>query len=434
MINIFDDIASRASQIDRPFLVSRENELSISNVIEKQRGAHLRRVKPGQIVALVGDFDSQSIADFLTLIERGAVVVPVTSQTASNHEYFFDVAGVEWIAQHGHLTRHKTEDSHFLVKKIRARESAGLVLFTSGTTGRPKAILHDFQPFLKRYQSPRPAYRTLAFLQFDHIGGINTLLHTMYNSGTVIVPSERSPAAVMSDCETFNVEVLPTTPTFLRMLWMSDFVPGGFPESLKIVTYGTERMDQETLDLLCKHLPNVEFRQTYGMSELGILRVKSLSRNSLFMKIGGEGVELKVEEGVLKIRSETRMMGYLNAGSPFDPEGWYDTKDLVEVRDGYVEIVGRVGDVINVGGLKFVPSEVERVALQFEGVRHAKAVGRPDPILGQHVELLLSVVGDYKQFQLRILRNFLAERLPSHMVPLRIIPNGVEISHRGKIL
>ena len=62
-------------------------------------------------------------------------------------------------------------------------------------------------------------------------------------------------------------------------------------------------MDQPTLDELCKLLPQVDFRQTFGMSELGILRVKSEARDSLFMKIGGEGVETRVVNNVLQIRS-----------------------------------------------------------------------------------------------------------------------------------
>jgi acyl-coenzyme A synthetase/AMP-(fatty) acid ligase len=406
----------------------------MADVIEKQTAPHLQDVERGQVVALIGDFDSQSIADLLTLMERGAVVVPLTTETRPDHEYFFDVAGVQWVAERGRLTERRASPTHPLIGELRARHTAGLVLFTSGTTGRPKGILHDLQPFLNRYRTPRPSYRTLGFLQFDHIGGINTLLHTMYNSGTIVVPSGRSPIQIMEDCDAFDVEVLPTTPTFLRMLWISGLVPGGVPDSLKIITYGTERMDQETLNLLCDNLSGVDFRQTYGMSELGILRVKSQARNSLFMKIGGEGVDWRVEDGVLMVRSESRMIGYLNAESPFDSEGWYDTKDLVEMQDGCVKIVGRVGDVINVGGLKFSPSEIERLALRFEGVRLAKAVGRPNPISGQHVELLLDVVGDDKLFETKALRDYLASRLPPHMVPLRIVSNGVKISHRTKVL
>jgi long-chain acyl-CoA synthetase len=123
------------------------------------------------------------------------------------------------------------------------------------------------------------------------------------------------------------------------------------------------------------------------MSELGIVRVKSEARDSLFMKIGGEGVETRVIDNVLEIRSKTRMVGYLNADSPFDSDGWYNSKDIVEERNGYYKITGRTSEVINVGGLKFMPSEVERVALQFAGVELVKAEGKPNPITGQHVEL-----------------------------------------------
>ena len=64
-------------------------------------------------------------------------------------------------------------------------------------------------------------------------------------------------------------------------------MPEKVPKYLKIITYGTERMDQPTLDALCEQLPKIDFRQTYGMTELGVVRVKSKARNSLFMKIGG---------------------------------------------------------------------------------------------------------------------------------------------------
>jgi long-chain acyl-CoA synthetase len=148
------------------------------------------------------------------------------------------------------------------------------------------------------------------------------------------------------------VEVLPTTPTFLRMMLMSGLIPAHVPASLKIITYGTERMDQPTLDALCAALPEVDFRQTFGMSELGIVRVKSEARNSLFMQIGGEGVKTRVVDGVLEIYSETRMLGYLNAPNPFDNDGWYNTKDQVVTRNGFYKVTGRSSDLINVGRLE----------------------------------------------------------------------------------
>ena len=167
------------------------------------------------------------------------------------------------------------------------------------------------------------------------------------------------------------------------------------------------------------------------MSELGIVRVSSLARDSLFMKVGGEGVETRVVDGVLQIRSQSRMLGYLNAPSPFDAEGWYDTKDMVEAQDGYYKVVGRTSDVINVGGLKFMASEVERAALEFPGVSLVKAFARSNPITGQHVELTVQPV-DGGVLDRDALLAFLKARLQPHMVPRRIRAEAVSVGHRFK--
>jgi acyl-CoA synthetase (AMP-forming)/AMP-acid ligase II len=284
---------------------------------------------------------------------------------------------------------------------------------------------------MQRFETPRPTLKTINFLLFDHIGGLNTLLHTLFNKGTVVAPSSRSVEDILDTCAEHEIEVLPTTPTFLRMMLMSGLIPDGFPKSLRIVTYGTERMDQPTLDALCELLPNVEFRQTFGMSELGIVRVKSESSNSLFMKVGGEGVETRVVDNVLEIRSNTRMLGYLNAESPFDDEGWYNTKDIVEERDGYYKVTGRTSEVINVGGLKFMASEVERVALQYEHVELAKAEAKPNPITGQHVELTVQSASNVEVDKVG-LKTFLSAQLPKHMMPKRIRVASVSVGHRFK--
>ena len=167
------------------------------------------------------------------------------------------------------------------------------------------------------------------------------------------------------------------------------------------------------------------------MTELGVVRVKSKARNSLFMKIGGEGVETRVVDSILEIRSKTRMLGYLNAESPFDKEGWYNTKDIVEEQNGFYKITGRLNEVINVGGLKFLASEVERVALQFDGVELAKAEAKSNPITGQHVELVVQPIEKIDIDQSK-LKAFLNKTLPNHMIPRRLKISSIKVSHRFK--
>lgn len=238
-------------------------------------------------------------------IDKNVILVPLTSDTKLQHEYFLKSALVDVVIEGCSVRRIEHDRKHDLIEKLRLKAHAELVLFSTGTTGRPKAILHDLTLFMRRFETRRPTLKTISFLLFDYIGGLNTLLHTLFNKGTVIALKSRSVGNILATCADHKVEVLPTTPTFLRMILMSGLIP------------------------------DVDFRQTFGMSELGIVRVKSKARNSLFMKVGGEGVETRVVDSVLEIRSQTRMLGYLNADSPFDKGGWYNTKDIVKERDGY---------------------------------------------------------------------------------------------------
>jgi long-chain acyl-CoA synthetase len=429
-MNVLGILREKWVGVETPFLIHAGGEIYFRD-IEKQEPINLSQIHPGDVVALIGDFEPLSILTLLRLIDRGVILVPLTAATRTQHQYFFEQALVDVVIEGSEVIRRVHGQSHKMITSLRESGHSGLVLFSTGTTGRPKAILHDLTQFMRRFETPRPTLRTLSFLLFDHIGGINTLLHTLFNTGVVIAPRSRSVEDILDVLDEQNVEVLPTTPTFLRMMLMSGLVPNRVPASLKVITYGTERMDQPTLEGLCALLPNVDFRQTFGMSELGIVRVKSRNRDSLFMRIGGEGVKTRIVNGVLHIHSETRMLGYLNSLSPFDEDGWYDTKDLVEEKDGYFRIIGRISEVINVGGLKFMASEVERVALEYADVELAKAIGKPNPITGEHVELQVQAKNGV-DLSKAALKAYLAENLQQHMVPRRITIETITVGHRFK--
>jgi long-chain acyl-CoA synthetase len=431
-MTLTDLLESKWKDSNHPALIVDGVDIYFKQILDSS-AQHLKEIRKGDTVAIIGDFNPQSISDLFHLIDRGAILVPLSDLTRKDHEYFFDTAFVKWVVENGDVSERFPSGSSELLDQLRMREHSGLILFSSGTTGRPKAILHDLTLFLARFNTPRPALRTLGFLLFDHIGGINTLLHTLFNAGTVICTTNREPSNVLFLCEKYEIQVLPTTPTFLRLLLMSGAIPGEISSSLKVITYGTERMDQGTLETIADLLPNVDIRQTFGMSELGILRVKSKARNSLYMKIGGEGVEWKVENGLLLIRSQTRMLGYLNAESPFDAEGWYQTNDLVDVDGDYIKVVGRNNDVVNVGGLKFLLSEVERIAYGHHAIELATASACANPITGQHIELIVQLKNN-DQTSIAELKEFFAGTLPSQMRPRRILLSKINVGHRHKKL
>ena len=429
-MSVIKDLQQIWSKSDEAFLIYKNEKLTFKNIIEEDK-LKISEISTGDCVALIGDFNTQTINIFLRLIDTKAIIVPLTKDTKNQHEIFFEIACVNWTIENGIIKKRTTKKKNKLIEKLKSEKKTGLILFSSGTTGEPKAILHDFEILRKRYKVRRPTLRTINFLLFDHIGGLNTMFHTLFNKGLIVAPEKRSLDNILSVCKKYDIELLPTTPTFLRMLLLSGMIPKEIPSCLKIITYGTERMDEYSLNSLCNLLPSVDFRQTYGMSEFGILRVKSESRNSLYMKVGGDGVETKIINQILFIKSKNKMLGYLNAPYPFDSDGWFNTKDKVEQKGDYIKIIGRDDDAVNIGGLKFMPKEVEDIVSEYPNVLLNKLIAKNNPITGQHIELDVEIKGN-DDFNKKDLLNFLKSKLPSHMLPKRINIKKINVSHRFK--
>jgi long-chain acyl-CoA synthetase len=240
-------------------------------------------------------------------------------------------------------------------------------------------------PLLEKFKVRRQRLRTISFLLYDHIGGINTMLYTLANGGCLITLRDRNPDAVLQAVENHRVELLPTSPTFLNLMLLSESYRRYDLSSLQTITYGTEPMSETVLKRLHKLLPHVTLRQTYGLSEVGILRSKSSSSDSLWIKIGGEGYETRVVDSILEIKAKSAMLGYLNAPSPFTADGWFNTGDAVEVEGEYLRILGRKSEQINVGGEKVFPTEIENVILELPSVADVTVHGEKNAITGEIV-------------------------------------------------
>ncbi|MXN75275.1 AMP-binding protein [Burkholderia sp. 4701] len=385
-------------------------------------------VRRGDTVAVCGDYAPNVCALLLALAFAGAIVVPITSAGVKRDEFIeiaeagfvvtFDAAGAAQVER-----RAPPAAAHPLIEGLRVADEAGLILFSSGSTGRSKASLLDLDRMIARIERAKGrAYVTLVFLMLDHIGGINTLLNVLSQGGTIVTPANRTPDAVCDAIARYRVELLPTSPTFINMMLISGAASRYDLSSLKLITYGTEPMPETTLAALHDALPGVKLKQTYGLSELGILPTQSKESGSLWMKLGTDGFEHKIVDGVLWVRSETAMLGYLNAPSPFDDEGWFNTQDVVETDGDYVRVLGRRSEIINVGGEKVYPSEVENTLLAAGNVRDVTVSGRPNPVTGHVVVAHVSLIEPEAQAALAArLRAFCASRLERFKVPVQIV-------------
>lgn len=383
------------------------------------------QIMPGEVVSLESDYSSAVCGAILALIENGNVIVPLSASAAHKREELFHIAQVSksiiFEAEQFMVREYSGQLQAGILREFTRTRKPGMILFTSGTSGAPKAILHDFTKFMERYKVPRETLRTLSFLLFDHIGGINTLFHTLSNGGTIISPNSRAPGEICSLIEQHRIELLPTSPSFLNLLLISKAYRHYDLSSLKIITYGTETITDYTLEQIHSQFPNVQLRQTYGLSELGILRTKSRGSGSPWLKIGGEGVETKIIDGVLKIRSKTAMIGYLNAPNPFDDDGWFDTQDQVMEDGEYLRIFGRRSEIINVGGRKVYPVEVEEVLLQMPELKDVTVKGEPNSLLGNIVTAVVNTNTPITTRELKErVRSFCNGRLEAFQVPVKL--------------
>ncbi|HLO88498.1 MAG TPA: fatty acid--CoA ligase family protein [Nostocaceae cyanobacterium] len=391
-----------------------------------QERLHKELIPKGAVVTLEADFSPNAVALLLALLQHNCIVAVLTAEMKTSRAELRQIAEVEWIikidaADDVSMEKTGTQATHELLCQLRDRQHPGLIIFTSGSTGKSKAAIHDFALIQEKFQTLRPAQRTLLFLLFDHIGGINTLLHVLANGGCAVIPWDHSPEKVASAIAQYRVQVLPTSPTFLTLLLLSGVHQRYDLSSLEIITYGTEVMPESVLSSLNQLFPQIRFHQTYGLTELGIMRSKSRSSDSLWFKVGGEGYETRIVNGMLEIKAKSAMLGYLNAPAPFTPDGWYMTGDVVEIDGEWLKILGRKSEIINVGGQKVYPAEVESVLQTMAGVAEVSVKSEANPITGNIVTAKVRLTTDesLRDFRIR-LRAFCQDKLESYKIPVRV--------------
>jgi acyl-CoA synthetase (AMP-forming)/AMP-acid ligase II len=385
-------------------------------------------IKQGATVVVIADYAPDVFCMILALASLECIVVPLTRNSVIEESDALSISGCDYcitFAPDGlswAIDAHQVSAPNPMLDEFRATRRAGLVLFSSGSTGKPKGMLHDFERVMDKFRTKRSPVVAIPFLMLDHFGGINTILAITSSLGTVVTTENRAVATICEAIQQYKVDLLPTTPSFLTLLTATDLATKFDLSSLKRITYGTETMPQATLDRIRTRFPSVELQQTYGLSEVGVLRSQSRPDGSLWVRIGGSGFETDVRGGILWIRSEYRMIGYLNAPSGFDADGWFNTQDQVDVDGDFFRILGRVTDLINVGGQKVYPAEVEDVILAQPNITDVVVTGEPHALLGYIVvaKVELAQPEPLDALRLRIRKACLA-KLAAYKVPAKVV-------------
>lgn len=339
-------------------------------------------------------------------------------------------------------------------------EELAELLFTTGTTGRPKGVMLTYKAVYHilantiRGIGIRDDDRVLLPLPLNHSFALRVLRAVLYAGGMVVLQNGFAFAKEVENNQTaFDCTAMAAVSASMEILrgQMQD----KFAEVLgkfRYIEISAGSLTLEQRKRLTKQLPNTVIHNTWGSTETGgalFLNVTEAAQDEekicavgrpldcVQVKVlDNEGNEIESDKshpGRMALKGDMQMAGYwrrddLNRETIKD--GWILTSDLVYTdKDGYVYMLGRADDIINVGGEKVSPVEVENLAGQYEHVRECACIGAEDPngVLGQVPVLFVAARGN--EFTESGLQNFLAERLerykiPAHYVLVQEIPKN----------
>jgi acyl-coenzyme A synthetase/AMP-(fatty) acid ligase len=312
------------------------------------------------------------------------------------------------------------------------------VLFTSGTTGAPKMVAHGLSG-LTGATGPRADAEKIVWSTFYDIrryGGLQILLRALIGGASLVLsePGE-AVADFLARLGAAGVTHLTGTPSHWRRALMSPAIARIAPRYIRL---SGEIADQAVIDSLKSRFPDAAIGHAYAATEAGVgFEVTDGLEGFPASLIGGEGpVEMRVANGSLQIRSPRTASDYVGGGETLKQDGWVDTGDLVEQRSNRFYFTGRRGGIINVGGLKINPEEVEAVINRHPGVALSRVSGRKNPITGAIVVaevVLADAANDNASFREELLA-LCREKLPAFKVPAQLrFVERLELTPGGKL-
>jgi acyl-coenzyme A synthetase/AMP-(fatty) acid ligase len=316
------------------------------------------------------------------------------------------------------------------------------VMFTSGTTGTPKMVVHTLDGLAGAIKPPAPDTAPPVWSTFYDIrryGGLQILLRGLLGEGSMVLTEPGEPLDdLLGRLGRHGVTHLTGTPSHWRRVLMNRASSAITPAYVRL---SGEIADQAVLDALKARFPEAAIGHAYASTEAGVGFEVTDGLEGFppsFVDVPGE-VEMRVLDGTLRLRSERTARSYVNADAPAlkDAEGFVDSGDMVELRDDRFYFVGRRDGVINVGGLKVCPEEIEAVINRHPAVRAALVKGRRNPITGEIVVaevVLADGAHDEAALKAEILEACRRD-LPPHKVPagLRFVP-ALAMTGGGKLL
>ncbi len=314
------------------------------------------------------------------------------------------------------------------------------VLLTSGTTGAPKMLVHNFASLtapIKSGQNQESDVVWGTFYDIRRYGGLQILLRALLGRGSFVLSSaDESAGDFLRRLATHAVTHISGTPSHWRRALMSPMVRAIAPRYVRL---SGEIADQAILNALRSCYPQASIGHAYASTEAGVgFEVNDGLEGFPASIVGARGaVDMKIEDGTLRIRSDRTAGRHIGEGPSVlvDDHGFVDTGDVVELRGDRYYFLGRRSGMINVGGLKIYPEEVEAVINRHPAVRMSLVRSRRSPITGSLVvaDVVLKGEPDTADVKREIL-TLCNENLAAHKIPatLRFVA-ALDVAAAGKL-
>ena len=312
--------------------------------------------------------------------------------------------------------------------KAKTERATEWLMLTSGTSGVPKIVGHTLEGLTGAIVADGPARSAppvwATFYDIRRYGGLQIWLRAIIGGGSMVLSEPGEPLAdYVARLNAKGVTHISGTPSHWRKLLMSGSADGFSPRYVRL---SGEIADQAVLDGLSRAFPGASIGHAYASTEAGVGFAVNDGLEGFPASVlanNRDGVELKVEDGSLRIRSMRTAHAYVgrNAADLADADGFVDTGDMIERRGDRYHFVGRRGGIINIGGLKVHPEEIEAVINAHAEVRMSRSRSRRSPITGSIVVADV-VLADCKA------------RLAPHKVPAMIkFVSSLDITASGKL-
>lgn len=326
------------------------------------------------------------------------------------------------------------------------RSEVAYMMFTSGTTAQPKAVMTTHENILFTAQTVikianmEHGDREIIFLPLGSTGGLGHMhCCLMLGNFAFLYPrfffsiDNQDLKKILEIIKSQNINGLLATPVIIQNLLETcreEFIRVG--QNLKYLLANVHPMTPELIEEVISLFPKLRFAMYYGLTEASRSAYNIYSESGKYSKTGhaAEGVLLKLQNpdpatgfGEVMIKGPNVAEGYWGKGSFTDQEGWFASGDVGGIdTEGYLTIHGRVNELINVSGMKSIPSEIESVLKGFPGIIEAAVIGLEDSKTYQRICAALVIQKNLDQEKLlQELELYLDEKLEVHKKPAEII-------------